>query len=332
MPDIAIVMPTWNKERYVAAALESVFRQKTSRSFRVIVADDHSTDRTLAIVADFSRAHPGVITVLPSDANRKLFRNVVRAYALLGSPYFCVLDPDDYWTDENHLEKAVGFLEAHPDFTVYSAGIERLERDGRRVSCDFAPSEVDSDFADYLEGRAVVAFTQTCVYRNVVFAKGLPEKVAHPPFPSMEKTLRGDSFRNFLHIREGKAHYSPAIEACYRITDEGVYQGVGELERKLMDARFFADMWRYDDERHAALLARSRTFYSFVREGALGELAGSPLPEEKIRSLLAEMADLERIYAEASDALDAHWLGTLPFRQRFRYLGYLKLRHKRIVE
>ena len=332
MADIDIVMPTWNKERYVAAALESVFRQKTSRSFRVIVADDHSTDRTLEIVGDFSRAHPGVVTVLPSDVNQRLFRNVVRAYALLDSPYFCVLDPDDYWTDENHLEKAVGFLASHPDFTIYSAGIERLERDGRRVPCRFADAEVDSDFSDYLDERAVVAYTQTCVYRNVVFAKGLPEKVAHPPYPSMERTLRGDSFRNFLHIREGKAHYSPAIEACYRITDEGIYQGAGELERKLMNARFFADMWRYDDERHAALLARARAFYSVARAGALDELAASPLPVAKIRSLLAEMADLERIFSGAADALDAHWLGTLPFRQRFRYRGYLKLRHKRIVE
>lgn len=331
MTDVTIIMPTWNKERYVAEALDSVFRQRTSRAFRILVADDCSTDRSREIVAAYDRAHPGVITVLTSESNQKLFRNVRRAYAMTDTPYFCVLDPDDYWTDERHLDKAVGFLEAHPEFTIYSAGIERLEPDGRRTDCAFAARETDSDFGDYLAGRAVVAFTQTCVYRNVVFANGLPAKVKDPPYPSMERTLRGDSFRNFLHLREGKAHYSPGIEACYRITDEGVYQGVGEFERKVMNARFFADMWRYDDERHVELLACSQRLYAQARAAAMRELARPDLPEKKLRALAAEMADLERLYADGRKALDAHMLRTLPFRQRLRYRGYMKLRHKDIV-
>lgn len=332
MADVTIIMPTWNKERYVAEALESVFRQKTSFSYRILVADDHSTDRSMEIVGEYDRAHPGVITVLRSETNQGLFRNVRRAYAVTDTPYFCVLDPDDYWTDDRHLEKAVGFLEAHPDFTIYSAGIERLEPDGRRTSCAFAEKETDSDFADYLRCRAVIAFTQTCVYRNVVFGKGLPEKVKNPPFPSMERTFRGDSFRNFLHLRAGKAHYSPGIEACYRITDDGVYQGAGDFERKVMNARFFVDMWRYDDGLHADLLAYSRRLYALARRDAMGELARPELPEPKLRALAAEMADLERIYADGHEALDAHYLRALPFRQRLRYRGYVKLRRKGVVD
>ena len=261
MTDITVIMPTWNKERYIAEALESVFRQKTSRSFRIIVADDCSTDRSLEIVADYDRRHPGVITVLRSETNLKLFRNVRRAYAITDTPYFCVLDPDDFWTDDGHLEKAVGFLETHPGFTIYSAGIERLERDGSRVRCgEFPETEVDSDFRDYLGRRAVIAYTQTCVYRNTVFSKGLPEKMRNPPVASMEQTMRGDSFRNFLHIREGKAHFSPGVEGCYRITDDGVYQGVSEARQLSMNARFYSDMWLYDDRRHDELLETSRWF------------------------------------------------------------------------
>jgi len=331
-PILTVVMPTYNKEKYIGEALESVFRQQTDFAFRVLVADDCSSDRSLEIVADYDRMHPGVITVLRSDHNLRLFRNVVRAYALLKTPYFTVLDPDDSWTDERHLAKAVGFLETHPDFTIYSAGIERLEPDGRRTPCRFAVRETDSDFSDYLQNRAVIAFTQTCVYRNVVFAKGLPEKVVNPPYPSMERTLRGDSFRNFLHIREGKAHYASGIEACYRITDDGVYQGAGEFERKVMNARFFADMWRYDDGRHVELLAFSRSLYALARRDAMAELARPDLPERKLRSLAAEMADLEGIYATERETLDAHLMHTLPLRQRIRYRGYLKLRHKDIVD
>ena len=261
MAEITIIMPVWNKERYIAEALDSVFRQQTSHSYRIVVADDHSTDRSLEIVADYDRRHPGVITVLRSETNLKLFRNVRRAYEIADTPYFCVLDPDDYWLDDGHLEKAVGFLSAHPDFTIYSAGIERLERDGSRNRCrEFPETAVDSDFGDYLAHRSVIAYTQTCVYRNVVFAKGLPEKMRTPPVASMEQTMRGDSFRNFLHIREGKAHFSPGVEGCYRITDDGVYQGVSVAKQLAMNARFYEDMWLYDDRRHDELLNVAKWF------------------------------------------------------------------------
>ena len=277
MAEITIIMPVWNKERYIAEALDSVFRQRTSRPYRIVVADDHSTDRSLEIVADYDRRHPGVITVLKSDANLKLFRNVRRAYEITDTPYFCVLDPDDYWIDDRHLEKAVGFLETHPGFTVYSAGIERLERDGSRNRCsEFPETEADSDFGDYLAHRAVIAYTQTCVYRNVVFARGLPEKMRTPPVDSMNQTMRGDSFRNFLHIREGKAHFSPGVEACYRITDDGVYQGVSAAKQLAMNAQFYRDMWLYDDRRHDGLLEVSRWF-----ERAAEHTAKRPSEQEK---------------------------------------------------
>ena len=53
MADLTIIMPTWNKADTIAEALDSVFRQKTSRTFRVVVADDHSTDGSLDVVARF---------------------------------------------------------------------------------------------------------------------------------------------------------------------------------------------------------------------------------------------------------------------------------------
>jgi len=253
MADLTIIMPSWNKEKYIAEALDSIFAQKTSFSYEIVVVDDHSTDRTLEIVAEYERRHPGVITVLRSDVNLKLFRNVRRAYAICKTPYFCVLDPDDYWTDARHLDKALTFLAGHPDYTIYSAGIEHLSPDGTRRPCGFPAEPVDSSFRDFLYGRAAIAFTQTCVYRNVVFSEGLPPLVENPSTPEMERSFRGDSFRNFLHIRLGKAHFEPGVEACYRLTDEGVYQGLDEEGRLRLNAQLYADLWRFDGCAHREL-------------------------------------------------------------------------------
>jgi len=261
MADLTIIMPSWNKESYIAEALDSVFAQQTSFRYEIVVADDHSTDRTLEIVAEYEKRHPGVFRVLRSDVNLKLFRNVRRAYADCKTPYFCVLDPDDYWMDPHHIDKALRFLEAHRDFTIYSAGIEQLFPDGSRKRCAFSSEAADSGFEDWLRHREVIAFTQTCVYRNVVFSRGLPPLVENPTTSTMEKSFRGDSFRNFIHIREGRSHFSPEIEACYRVTDTGVYQGLDESRRFRLNAQLYFDLWKYDGCRHRSILRLARGQY-----------------------------------------------------------------------
>ena len=331
MAELTIIMPTWNKEAYVGAALDSIFAQRTNRPFRILVADDCSTDGTLAVVARYAEAHPGVIEVLPSERNQKLFRNIVRAYAICRTPYFCVLDPDDFWTDEGHVERALSFLEAHPDYTIYTSDTVREEPDGTRSGFGYPTEPVESDFTDYLAGRAVLGFTTTSVYRNVVFAKGLPARVASPDSLSMERTMRGDSFRNFLHLREGKAHYEPRVEACYRITAEGIYQGLPVFERDVMNARFFLEMWRFDEGRSPELLLRSYRFFRSVDKSAYASLTAADFPETRLLPVLKELADLAAAYDGNREALDAAIGASLPWRHRLRFLAYRKLRRKNLI-
>ena len=49
MSDITIIMPSYNKEKYIAQALDSVFAQETSYDYHVVVADDCSNDRLILL-------------------------------------------------------------------------------------------------------------------------------------------------------------------------------------------------------------------------------------------------------------------------------------------
>ena len=231
--DLTIIVPSFNKERCVAQALDSVFSQKTKYRYEIIVADDHSTDRTLDIVDACRNRCPGTLTILTSDRNQKLFRNVVRAYAQTKSKYFCVLDPDDYWTESDLIEKSLDFLEAHPDFTIYSANTLLTREDGSQEP--YIPKTVpaDSDFNDLLRDDAVIGQTAGLFYRNVLFANGLPEKLTHPLRPDQDLSYRGDTFRNLIHLHEGKIHFDPRCAAVYRVTADGLWQGTSELRRKV---------------------------------------------------------------------------------------------------
>lgn len=290
-PALTVIMPTWNKAKYIREALDSVFGQKTSYPFRLIVADDCSTDGTLAIVAEYARAHPGAVTVLESTRNRGLFRNIVRAYAVTTTPYFCVLDPDDYWRDDGKVQRALDFLEAHPDYTVYAANSLVLEPDGSTRPHVPLTRPLDFDFVDYLNGRGAMGQTAGVIYRNVVLPNGTAERLSGPLRPDQERTYRGDAFRNLVHLHEGRAHFDPRCDAVYRVTEEGLWQGVSELRRRLANVLLLLNMDEYFARRHYGLLAMADARY---RELLVDLREPTPSERTELEGLGTRLADAER--------------------------------------
>lgn len=331
MNQLTIIMPTYNKEKYIGEALDSIFAQKTKYGFGILVADDCSADGTLSIVEQYRKLYPGKIDVLTSSSNQKLYRNVVRAYAMLQSPYFAVLDPDDYWKSPDHIENALNFLGQHPDYTIYSSEIEMIEPDGTRRIVGFADRECTTDYANFLRGNACVGFTQSAVFRNVVFARGLPEIMRLLPFASMEESFRGDTFRTFLHIREGKAYFSPKVEGCYRLTDDGIYAGLNTFEQNRLNATLWLNLYRYEEGKYPELLFRAwKCYVSGLRCFAKCGVSADPR-SGRFRRNLEMLAELEDVFATCRKELDAGAKKTLSFKKRLKYPAYAYLRDKGIV-
>lgn len=319
MTDLTIIMPCYNKEEYIEESLQSIFAQKTRFSFKIIVADDNSSDKTLDIVDKYAMRYPGTITVLKSNVNQKLFKNVIRAYAMLDTPYFCVLDPDDYWTSDLHIENALSFLSTHEDYTIYSSGFQCLKHDASIEQCIFSSIPVTSDFNDYVNGRAVIAFTLTCVYRNVVFLKGIPPRVLELESKTKEKTFRGDSFRTFLHIRAGLAYFSPGVEACYRLTDSGVFQGMGAVGQHLLNAELYADFWRYDFGKHVEFLFQSYNLFRNAKKEFLSLMSQGALPNFDLAKIGMALYELELLYMQEHEKMHSYCFNRFSLKRRVIY-------------
>lgn len=92
-PLLSIIIPAYNAERFVRAALESVFNQ-TFKDFEVIVVDDGSNDRTAEIVRGFK----GVNYHYQQNQGAAAARN--NALILARGRYIAFLDADDLWHPE----------------------------------------------------------------------------------------------------------------------------------------------------------------------------------------------------------------------------------------
>lgn len=294
MCKLSILVPTYNKEEYLAECLDSIFMQRTNFSYQVIIADDCSTDNTLNIVAEYQKQHPNMI-VLTSPTNQKLYKNILRAYEITKTDYFTVLDPDDYWIDKYKIQKALNFLEQNPEYTLHISNSYQKLRDGSIVPFSSFP-EVDSNFQNYLNGNPALAHTSGTVFRNVIFKHGIPDKMIHLPHPTCEVSFRGDSFRNVIHLHEGKAHTVSHYESVYRITDEGIWQRMSEFEQDLTNTQAFLNFWLYFDKKYPEIVLRALLHYKKT-EASLQKLDKNSIPQEKFMQKLQQFKQLREVLA-----------------------------------
>ena len=327
MASITIIMPSYNKQDYIAQALDSVFMQQTTHDYHIIVADDHSTDKTLDIVRTYAQKYPNKITVLESDTNQHLYKNVLRAYAITKTDYFCVLDPDDFWIDKQKIQKAVDFLEEHPAYTIYVTDTLMQTPDGKRTPWSDRAKVIDSDFNDFLCRRAELGCTLGSTFRNVIFKHGVPNKMLHLEVPSQEQSFRGDTFRSLLHLHEGKAHCVPEKDAVYRITGDGLWQGSNALDKALLNATIFKDIWLYFDKKYPALLLLSRQMFREAKHAFLAQ-AENITDEHKLITIVKKLLHLKNIYRGQQDALYRAALKYSNPRNKLRLHWYLKLKNK----
>src|SRR5262245_39908172 len=103
MPNVSVVIPSYNSAAYLPAAIDSVLAQ-TARDLEVIVVDDGSTDDTPDVVARYG---PPVRGIRQANAGVAAARN--RGIAEARGRYIAFLDADDTW-EPVKLERQLGEL------------------------------------------------------------------------------------------------------------------------------------------------------------------------------------------------------------------------------
>lgn len=117
-PLISILMPVFNAERTVKAALRSILAQ-TVEDWELIVIDDGSQDATLTKVR--SLAEPR-IKLIDGSANLGLAVRLNQAIALSGGRYLARMDADDIAYPERFATQ-VKFMLDHPECDLVGAAV-----------------------------------------------------------------------------------------------------------------------------------------------------------------------------------------------------------------
>jgi glycosyltransferase involved in cell wall biosynthesis len=126
MAKVSVIIPLYNKEKYIERVLDSVLRQ-TYTDFEVIVVDDGSTDRGPEIVSNYGDSR--IRLIYQENAGPGAARNLGTHHSR--SELVTYLDADDEWLTE-FLDKSVTILSDNPDCdavaSAFFIGPEKINR------------------------------------------------------------------------------------------------------------------------------------------------------------------------------------------------------------
>lgn len=213
MPKVSVIIPTYNREKYIAETINSVLNQ-TFSDYETIVVDDGSTDNTERVIRE--EFADKVIYLSKSNGGPASSRNMGMRVAK--GEYIAFLDSDDLWLPEK-LEIQTRFMDAHPEIGLtYSWALNfRQSSNGKIEDLCLAICRDTPNLKRLLTGNCILLLTamlrKTCLEDVGLFDEG--------------KDLIGlEDYEYWIRIAMSyHIAYIPRVLARYRVHDENLWAG-----------------------------------------------------------------------------------------------------------
>jgi glycosyltransferase involved in cell wall biosynthesis len=119
-PIVSIILPTFNREKLLVRAINSVLNQ-TIQNWELIIVDDGSTDNTFEVVNSYLQKQENIRYIKHSNRRPPLSQNV----GIISSvgKYISFLGSDDEYKP-TYLEERINFLQTHSNVDLIHGGVE----------------------------------------------------------------------------------------------------------------------------------------------------------------------------------------------------------------
>lgn len=167
MPFFSVIIPLFNKEKFVQNTLQSILNQSFS-DFEIIIVNDGSTDESEKVVSEFQDAR--IRYFVQKNQGVSMARNV--GISLAQSNYISFLDADDYWYPD-FLERMHLAIALFPEQKVFSAAIE-IETPKNTFSAEYSIQKTgEFEVVNYFNAssKESVIWTSCAVIHREVFEK-----------------------------------------------------------------------------------------------------------------------------------------------------------------
>ena len=288
-PKVSVCMVTYNQERYIAQAIESVLEQQTDFDVEIVIGEDCSTDATRSIVVDLAQRHPGRIRPLLNATNLGPKANFMQTFEACRGQYMAILEGDDYWTSPQKLQMQVDALESHPTWAMCFHTAQMIYDDWRQPPTLW-PGEwhqEETTIVDLFDSDFIP--TSGVLFRNGLFGS----------FPDwFAKLFIGDWPLHILNAQYGDIGFIPGVMSVYRVHRHGVWSGLDMTRQTKMALEVLAALQGHFQGEYQEHIEASRLK---ICQRLIDQLQASKAACEHLQSQvqsLQEACDAQRAIAE----------------------------------
>ena len=294
---VVCLIPTYNRARWLGGAIESILAQ-THRDFRLIVADNASTDGTAEIVAGFD--DPRIEYVRRAE-NCGLNEHYNGWFASVEGEFLFIV-PDDDRLLPDALERALAALEANPRAAFVHGQVDVIDEHDAVIAAGHDMTGLTQDTvesgADFIRRSMEMSYrvhASTVLLRTAAVRRCLLDERDYPVTDLghwMRVALGWDIAFLARPLARYRVHTGAYSAGAAAVTDGGYIQGVDRIQT-FLDVKL-----RFVEENRHRLSGvrglRDRAHRAFRRE-LLEQAAHATFPQRRIGATLGALRACARL-------------------------------------
>lgn len=209
---VSVVVITYNQEKFIKKAIDSILEQETSFEVEIIIGDDNSTDLTREILKRYEEMN-GRIRVIYRDENIGAIPNFIETFKEASGRYIALCEGDDYWLEPTKLQQQIDFLENNSTHSLVFHPVSVVFDDSKDESYTYPAEKSDFTVENLLRSN----FIQT----NSVVYRSLGKKVYRRLVSNL---MPGDWYLHVFHAKYGEIGFIDKIMSVYRRHKDGLWR------------------------------------------------------------------------------------------------------------
>ena len=221
---VSVWMITYNHEKYIRKALDSVLSQKVDFSYEIVIGDDYSQDATRKILLEYQKIYPDIIKLIFHEKNIGMIANQNKTFEACSGEFIAMLEGDDYWSSDRKLQTQVKYMRENTQCDMSFHPV-RETLHNRVLSRQAQETKIFS-VEEVIIGGGYFCPTPSLMFRQHVI-KNIPTFLDDAP--------AGDYYLQILGSLRGGALYIDDVLATYRIQSEGSWSAsMKSFEKKIL--------------------------------------------------------------------------------------------------
>lgn len=221
-PIVSICCITYNHGKFIADCLNGFLKQKTSFPFEIVVSNDCSTDDTKSIIDSYLSKYPTMFKVVSPSKNLGSIKNFFHALSKCTGKYIALCEGDDYWIDENKLQKQVDFMEQNPDVGLTYSKVKMLNNKQNEFFSVWGKEK--NCFAELIQENQIPTLS-VCMRKDILL------QYIKDVAPGTKNWLMGDypMWLYFIHV--SKVKFFDEITGVYRVLENSASHSTNVLKQ-----------------------------------------------------------------------------------------------------